>query len=240
MHTRRRPHPRRAGFTLLEMILAVTVTAIISASMFVSLKIAFDTRERADDRLAGRHAARVLLDRVATDLEGVPQPTGRIATEFIGSDTRMGAGRDADSIAFVTSATALPTDKAMGDLRGVEYTLVSDPDDDATNMLVRLVTDNLLASTTPEPTAQLVARGVVSFNARYFDGGDWLDAWESAEQDNTLPTAIEITLTIRPKLNHIDERDALEDHDIVIVRIVHPHSAPLPTTSAGIDDRISF
>ncbi|XAM00277.1 GspJ family type II secretion system protein [Phycisphaeraceae bacterium D3-23] len=236
---RRTTRARRSGFTLLEMILAVAVTAIISVSMFVSLQVAFDTREKAEDQLAGRRSARVVLDRVAIDLEGMLQPTGRIASEFIGTDTRMGAGRDADTIAFVTSAIALPTENAVGDMRAIELTLVPDPNELGTNMLVRLVTDNLLVSTTPDPTPQVLARGVVSFNARYFDGGDWLDAWESIEQDDTLPTAIEITLTIRPQRQDIDDSDGPEEHDLVIVRIIHPHTAPLPQTTTT-DDRFSF
>ncbi|MEM9414506.1 MAG: type II secretion system protein GspJ [Planctomycetota bacterium] len=230
---------RSGGFTLLEMILAVAVTAIISVSMFMSLHVAFDTREKADDQLAGRHTARVVMDRVALDLEGVLKPTGLIAGEFVGTDTTMGADRHADTIAFVTSAIALPTDDALADMRGVELTLAPDPNDPGTHLLVRLVTDNLLASTTPDPAPQVLARGVVSFNARYFDGGDWLDAWKSIEQDDTLPAAIEITLTIRPQIQDPDDRDRPEAHDLTIVRIIRPHTAPLPQT-ISTDDRFSF
>ena len=152
------------GFTLLELILAITVTAIISVTLFASLRIAFDVRENAEDRLAGRVAARVTLDLIALDLAAAPAPTGRIAGPFVGSNERMGISRDADTLTFITAAIALPAQSDLGDLRSIELALVDDPINTDTRMLVRYVTSNPLSTTTPEPTAQILARGVISFN----------------------------------------------------------------------------
>lgn len=223
----------RHGFTLLEMILAVTITAVISVAMFTSLEIAFKTRDQAEDRLAGRQAARATLDLLAADLAAVPAPTGRIAGPFVGVDQRMGAARDGDTLRYVTAAVALPTGEEMGDLRSVELVLEEDPADPDQRVLVRYVTTNLLASTVPDATPQVLARGVIAFNIRYFDGGDWLDDWDSAQQDNALPNAVELTLTVRPERKRGDEDDA-EDHDIRMVRLIQMHAAP-QIESSGVD-----
>jgi len=226
----------RQGFTLLEMILAVTITAVISVAMFTSLEVAFKTRDQAEDRLAGRQAARATLDLLAADLLAVPEPTGRIAGPFVGIDQRMGAAREADTLSYVTAAVALPTGDDLGDMRGVELALVDDPIVPDQRVLVRYVTTNLLASTTPEPTAQVLARGVVAFNIRYFDGGDWLNEWDSAEQENALPIAVELTLTVRPERQRQDDDDGFglaEDHDIRMVRLVKLPAAPQPESSGG-------
>ncbi len=225
--------PSRNGFTLMEVILAVVITALISVTLFTSMRIAFQTRERAEDRLAGRQAARVSLDLLATDVSAVLSPTGRIAGPFLGSDGRMGAAREADQLSFVTASPTLPTADDLGDLRGVEIALADDPERDDTQLLVRYVTANLLASTTPQPTTQVLARGVVAFNARYFDGGDWLDDWDSTEQDDTLPLAIEVTLTLRPEQQREHPDNDIDGDDITIVRLIRLPTAPLPASSTG-------
>lgn len=221
------------GFTLLELILAVTITAVISSVMFASLRIAFKARDQAEGRLAGRVAARTTLDLIAADLSAAPAPTGRIAGPFIGTNERMGAAREADTISFVTAAIALPADEDLGDLRGVELALIEDPNDPATRMLVRYVTSNLLASTVPEPEAQVLARGVVAFNVRYFDGGDWLDEWDSAEQEDALPNAVELTLTVRPEQQDNSESDFDEADDLTMVRLIQLPQAPQPESSGS-------
>ena len=55
---------------------------------------------------------------------------------------------------------------------------------------------NLLAPTEQEPTQEILCRGVVSLNLRYFDGSDWVDEWESTAYDDTLPAAVEVSLAI--------------------------------------------
>lgn len=228
-----RSAPSRGGFTLMEVILAVVITALISVTLFTSMRIAFETRERAEDRLAGRQAARVSLDLLAADVESVLPPTGRIAGPFLGSDGRMGAAREADQLSFITASAMLPTEGDLGDLRGVEIALADDPESDDTQMLVRYVTTNLMASTTPQPTTQVLARGVVSFNARYFDGGDWLDDWDSTEQEDTLPRAIEVTLTIRPEQQRENPDGDFDADDITIVRLIRLPAAPQPASTDG-------
>ena len=55
---------------------------------------------------------------------------------------------------------------------------------------------NLLASTIPEPVTETLCRQVVSFNLRYFDGSAWHDSWDSTTNDNALPAAVEVQLSI--------------------------------------------
>jgi len=86
--------------------------------------------------------------------------------------------------------------RARSDIQFVEYYLEQDDYSEDMN-LVRSVTKNLLAQITPEPQKQVVCRNVLSFNVQYLDGTEWLESWDSTQQDDAIPPAVEVSLEIR-------------------------------------------
>ena len=73
-------------------------------------------------------------------------------------------------------------------------------DEDGPGMvLLRRVTRNLLATRVEDPEAEVLCRGVRSFDLMYYDGTDWQEDWDSAAHDNTLPLAVLITLELLPE-----------------------------------------
>ncbi|MFK7788964.1 MAG: type II secretion system protein GspJ [Phycisphaeraceae bacterium] len=190
-----------AGFTLLELILAVTVTAIVSAALFTSMSGAFKARQQIEDHLSGREAGRSVLATLRMDLQCVPPAGGRVSGVFIGEDASGMMDADADVVTYVTANPNLKTDQDLADLRQVELRLLNSGEDPDHYVLARLVTGNLLAVATPEPTLQVLARRVVSLNMQYFDGGEWVDEWDSTDRDNEVPVAVEMVLVIAPELS---------------------------------------
>lgn len=108
---------------------------------------------------------------------------------FVGTDT---------TVDFFTSGPE-PKAELQSDVREVEYVLVSDPL--GGQMLVRHVYTNVLPVVTPPPTPpdEVLCHGVVSFTLSYFDGANWVDAWDSVQQSDTLPVAVEVTLELSPR-----------------------------------------
>ncbi|MBX2851258.1 MAG: prepilin-type N-terminal cleavage/methylation domain-containing protein [Phycisphaeraceae bacterium] len=201
------PTRRLGGFTLLEMILAIVVTAIVSASLFATMSGAFKTRRQAEDHLSGREAARAVIHIVRSDLQCVPPAGGRISGVFIGENlTGMNSG-DADALTYITANSNLASAQDLADLRQVELRLLLRGPQQDYYVLGRMITGNLLATITPEPELQVLARRVVSMNVQYFDGNDWLDAWDSTERDNELPAAVELVLVTAPPLSKEPEDD---------------------------------
>jgi len=244
----KRIHQRRsrkycAGFTLLELILAVAITAIVSLVFFASLRIAFSARDHASDHLSGRDTMRSITQVIRTDLEAIPPPTGTLAGPMVGEDETDASGRDSDVLTYTTAAAQLPSPDELADLRNITLRLVDDPDAPPYRMLIREVTTQLLAAVEPEAHTQIIARRCVSLNARYFDGSDWQSDWDSIDQEDTLPQAIEITLAIQPELqggaNTDDELATDEDDLLTTVQIVMLPAAA-EDDSSGSDGRISF
>ncbi len=181
-------HPRRA-FTLIELLLAITVTAILAATVYASLMVATRTRTKAIETVGKDRSLHLALDLVRRDLVAVPPPTGTLAGAFLGEDDNR-----FDLVSFTTANAFMPPDGKLSDLVNVSIGLADDPNNDRAFMLVRGITTNLLSATTTEPQTQVLTRGVTGFDVVYSDGSDWLDDWDSTQHDNTLPLAVQITL----------------------------------------------
>lgn len=232
---------RAAGFTLLEVILAVTITAIVSAALFTSLSGAFTTRRQIEDHLSGRESARAILSLVRTDLQCVPPPGGRIGGVFIGERATGMNNAARDQLTYVTANTNLKSDQDLADRRQVELRLLESAEDDEHYVLARMVTGNLLATATPEPALQVLSRRVVSLHLRYLDAGEWVNEWDSTQRDNALPAAVEIVLVTAPEQNRPpDDEDDVENTYITTAQIVRlPSAQPSDNTETdfGFTDR---
>eukprot|EP00752_Nemacystus_decipiens_P014029 g12465.t1 len=192
---------------LKTVILAVMVTSIVTAGLFASMSGVFKTRRQVEDHLSGRDALRSAVTLLRQDLQCVPPAGGRIGGVFIGEDATGMNSVDADALTYVTANPALKSDQDFADLRQVELRLLESSDDPEHYVLARLVTGNLLATTTPEPSLQVLARRVVSLDLQYYDGGEWLDEWDSTLLDNEVPAAVRVVLTLAPELSQEPEDD---------------------------------
>ena len=47
-----------------------------------------------------------------------------------------------------------------------------------------------------EAEEEVICRGIRALDVKYYDGYDWLDSWDSATQDNGLPLAVEVSITL--------------------------------------------
>lgn len=221
VNKRYNPSRRAVGFTLLEMILAVMVTAIVSVALFASMNSAFKSRRQIEQHLSGKETARSVLTTLREDLVCVPPAGGRISGVFIGDDAPGLMDYDADELTFITANPKLKSDQDLADLRGIQLRLLKSSEDPDYYVLARLVTGNLLATYTPEPSLQVLARRVVSLKIQYYDEGAWLDEWDSTQRDNTLPLAVQIVLVVAPELeNEPEDEDERAKTYITMSQIV--------------------
>ncbi|MGA2232146.1 MAG: type II secretion system protein GspJ, partial [Tepidisphaeraceae bacterium] len=88
-----------------------------------------------------------------------------------------------------------------GEIKMIELT-IDTPKGSSSPCLVRKVTGNLTDENLPAPDEEIICRGVSSFTLQYFDGENWNPTWDSTAQDNTLPVAVQATITlVRPQNN---------------------------------------
>lgn len=187
----------RQAFTLIEMLVAITIMGILAASLYASLYTVFKGRDRAEAALGPARAASIALGMMRVDVESAMPPTGILAGPFNGLDAKGDSGRDADSVSFYSCANSPDGVTPGGDIRLVEFA-VTTPESGSDGILVRRITTNLLSPEVVTPVEEVICRGVISFNLRYYDGTAWQDSWDAASHANALPSAVEATVEIRP------------------------------------------
>ena len=188
--THSRPHTvsvSEAGFTLIEILLAVAILATVSVLVSLSFSSTFRMLEAVEDDGGREHLARSCLTVIAQDLTTVRQ---QATAPWIGRNGDLN-GQPADILAFVSAGQVRSQPNAPeSDLTRVLYAREG-------ARLVRIATINPYIFT-PEAVEQVdLATGVAGFNVRYYDRAaqTWLDVWEG--QGRTTPPAavlVEITL----------------------------------------------
>ncbi|NIY46295.1 type II secretion system minor pseudopilin GspJ [Cedecea colo] len=179
---------RSAGFTLLEMLLALAVFALLSLManrlLLQSLKLEqFSVRH--SQRLAQIQHAFVLLERDAFAM--LPRPV-RGSGSFSGAPLLATEGRgDNDSLVFTHGGWPNPGDwLPRSVLQRVGYRL-------SAGYLIREYFDYPDVPEGTQPHRQRLLTGVSGLRVRYWQQGNWSRQW----QDNKgLPEAIEVALKL--------------------------------------------
>ena len=186
----------KKGFSLIEMLAAMSMMALLAGSLYSAMNIGFKAKKKSEEAIAPLRAADIAFNIMGRDLQSALPPRGILAGPFIG---------DADSISFFTRP--VNTQDAAPGIAGVEYLLTADQEDEGReNLLMRNVRLNLLSLEEVEPYEEQLAYGVSSMEIQYFDGTVWLDAWDSTTVGDVLPTAVDVSLTIKFSISENGEQ----------------------------------
>lgn len=181
------PPASERGFTLVEVLLATALVAIIAAMVFGSLRVSTLAIDNARSTAAQAQMLRSTLRIMAEELTAsVSNPIG----PWVGLNSTQ-EGQPADTVAFLT----------LGQFRGVEssqetemvrivYTREGD-------RLLRFIRRNLYGLTDEGLDQLELVKRVKSFNVRYYDSRTkvWADEWDG-RTTNAPPTAVLIELTL--------------------------------------------
>jgi len=184
----RQPPRLEGGFTLVEVLLAVSLVAMMAALVFGSLFVTTSAIDAARANSANeqiiRSTLRVMIDELSVGKNSQTSPWMGINGQF--------DGQPADTIAFLT----------MGQFRGAESTkdteevrIVYTREGDR---LLRYVRKNLYGLT-DESVGQIeLATKVKAFNVRYYDEKNrlWVDEWDGRGRLKSVPKALLIELTL--------------------------------------------
>lgn len=212
------------GFTLLEMLVAIALMAMVAGSLYGGLFIGFKAHRSAMNGISPVRSASLTLDLLRQDFDGVLKANGVLIGAFSGS-----GGTGADSLDFYSSANVPNEREVACDIRRVQLSVETLPGE-SESVLMRRVTANLMAITNPVVREQVLCRHVKTFRLRFFDGSLWQDVWDSSAQEGMLPLAVEVTLEFAIS---DDQFGTLKIYSVSRVYTVRCGQATTDTTTSG-------
>ena len=245
MRSARRQLRRSAagGFTLLELILAMAIFAIIATTLYISLRGAFNAKRAAEAAVAPSRTAELTLSLLEQDFASAMPITGAtadsstapnvgpISTVFLGTDPQDGRG--GDDVQFFTVADAPFHSVGNSEAKEVEITVMPAPTG-GDHWLVRKVLRNALAVNPENPDVEVLCRGVRGFNLRYYDGSNWQPSWDATALDYTIPVAVEVTLTIDAPNGNVANPDGTRSFRYTrVIALACSTAASDPTVNTG-------
>jgi hypothetical protein len=171
--------------------------SVLAVSLFASLRVAFKSRDAATASLEPVHEIESVMDLVRAEFESALPPRGSFVGTFIGSDYQGNSGRGDDDVTFYTATPGVVGYTRPGDVKRVELRLLTD-ESTGTRVLCRRVTGNLLSPNIILPDDEILCRGVLSFEVIYYDGFEWWNSWDSGQESDSLPPAVQVTLELEP------------------------------------------
>ncbi len=172
------------GFTLVEVMLATAILAVVMTLVFTAFDQTSETRRHVDAISDRYREARIVLAKFSDELMSSYQ--GADSTpQWIGMNGVGANGQDADRIVYASMSRPRTEGMVGSFLHGLEYHING-------QQLIYTETPNLLAPGKSQSFPLI--DGLAGFRLRYQDrsSGDWVDGWN--EDSEGLPAAVEVTL----------------------------------------------
>ncbi|MDH4186335.1 MAG: GspJ family type II secretion system protein [Nitrospira sp.] len=179
-------HPE-SGFTLIEILLAVSLVALMATLVFGSLYV---TTNAIDAARANSAQVQIVRSTVRIMIDELSLGVGLSTDPWMGINGQQN-GQPADTLSFLSMGQFRGSDSAKDtEMVRIVYTREGD-------RLLRFVRSNLYGLTDESVEQVELAARVKSFNLRYYDGKNnlWVDEWDGRGRSAT-PKAILIELML--------------------------------------------
>lgn len=212
----RRETWRSGAFTLIEVILALGIFAIVMVAINTAFFAALHLRQRSSQMLDETLPLNQALSLLRRDLVNAVPPGGVLAGDFRSGTGGMMGGASGKSTSnnsganrglgtaqyggldFFTSTGALSDVAPWGDIQEVNYQLQDPPDrlHSYGRDLVRTATRNLLATSTQAADVQRLLGNIENLDLFFFDGAQWQNSWDTSTGNTNLPKAVRVSIRL--------------------------------------------
>ncbi|PIP68014.1 MAG: hypothetical protein CO035_07960 [Candidatus Omnitrophica bacterium CG_4_9_14_0_2_um_filter_42_8] len=170
------------GFTLVEILIALAIMAMIVASTFTIFRSASKSWQKGETRSQRYQNARNAVSRISAE----------ISQAVINSNELSKFTGDKNKISFISFVS---TDSGIFELSEVEYWL-----DGAKRLLMRNDDIEPDYDSGTYDHSDILSDNISELEFSYFDGSIWLDAWNSDEATGIgLPKAVKIKIRVEDK-----------------------------------------
>ena len=187
--------PSRAGFTLVELLIAVLAFAIVLASInsvfYGALRLRNTTAQALERALPLQHAVALIKH----DLASLVPPGGTLSGELQSSVFDSGvAGQITGE--FTTASGVIDATSPWSEVQKVSYALLDSTNQIGAKDLYRLVRRDLLDDTGQPSALQWLLGGVREVSFFYLRDGQWAGSWDSTTEESKVPASIKVEIVL--------------------------------------------
>lgn len=195
----------QTGFTLIEILVAVAIFAVMAAMAYGGLSTVLETRESVTKALDNSRTLQMAVWRIRRDIE---QTVNRPIRNQFGVTKPPIFGTPQAGLTITHNGWRNPLERPRSSLQRTRYYLDEDSN------LIRAYWPTLDRAQETEPTESTLIKDVESIEWRYMNAeGEWIDRWppnasglgttparrprRTGAQQTALPRAIELRLETR-------------------------------------------
>jgi len=173
---------KNKGFTLVEILIALAILAMIVLSTFTIFKSSSQSWQKGESRSERYHNARTAVYKLSREISNAVIREGK-SDKFIGSK---------DEIKFISYIAA--SDGSF-ELAEVGYWF-----DSISSFLMRMEDLKPDYDLSTQDSNDILASNISEIEFAYYDGISWLESWNSALTESPmLPKAVRITIEVADK-----------------------------------------
>jgi type II secretion system protein J len=200
--TTQRATRAETGFTLFEVMIAVSILGLIGMLTFGTFSRAVDGKERAEEITSYYHGVRQAMLRMSREIENtfitMHHDCEDARTRSVFASSNASGGMRLDFTAF--THYKVRADANEDDQEEVGYYIGANPDDKKHNALIRRSAPRIDAKPTEGGVEQVLAPRATKLDFEFYDPRNdrWVDEWDTRTMDyrDRLPMFVAIKLTV--------------------------------------------
>lgn len=184
---------KSAGFTLIEVIIAMAIFAILATLSYAGLQSVIDSKTNTEASLERLQQLQMSMLSISSDMQ---QLSNRDGHDALGGILNKLSTQDPDLIvSFTRSGWRNPASQRRSTLQRVAYHLDEDK-------LIRIYWPYVDRANDEQRIEQILINNIESFEIRFLDNkNQWHDNWPTANALTSsnpveLPNAVEVTLNM--------------------------------------------
>jgi len=208
------------AFTLVEMLLSLTITSLLAVSVVSTTRALTDVRKGVDRRIDRLTEARHAMNAIVSELRNVRRDPTSDQPVIIGHSGAPDMGNDDIELLVISDRRVRP-DGAECDQYEVGFRLARPADRPCTVLLCRK--DHALDDHTDEGgVATVIAEGIVALWFEYYTGSEWEPEWSDLKPQPPLAVRVTLTAANIDAVESITPADTVTLSTVVAIRVGRP------------------
>lgn len=177
----------QSGFTLVEVMVAITITALMLTAVYQTVSTTSNARQKLAYENSRHHMARIVTERIGRELQSLHYDPADARTRFLGGIT----SGDMELLTFSSTAST-PLSKIPGLPARISYRLQQDLEAEREIYTLNRIETAILD--VDEGKTYKLAGELSQVEINFLKDDRWTTHWDSIAKQ-TLPDAVSLTIT---------------------------------------------